>query len=216
MSRVRFLSGLSAALAFGLAACGGDTTSTGDPLTEAEAAELAEAIAEGGFAGFGGFAAPAMRAPGETAANVTVALNDTYPCDDAGGTGTVTIAGSLTVNVNDQTGAGTFGFNYTVAPHGCQVTTSGGKVFTLDGDPNIKVTGDFSFSETTGGSSFEGTLNYDGSFAWESSDGRSGTCGVNLDATYDFNFSSTGGSGSATLTGTVCGVTVNRTFSVEA
>lgn len=213
MSRIRVMSGLFAAAAVGLAACGGDTTSTGDPLTEAEAAELASSLVEGGFVGFGGAAAPA-RAPGEALANVTVTLNDTYPCDEDGGTGTgtVTVAGSMTINVNDQTGAGTFGFNYTVAPHGCQVTTTGGKVFTLDGDPNIKVTGDFTWSET----SAEGTLNYNGKFAWESSDGRSGACGVDLDATYDFAFSGTGSSGSATLTGTVCGVSVNRTVSVSA
>lgn len=213
MSRSRVLSGLTVALALGLAACGGDTTSSGDPLSEAEAAELAEAIAEGGFAGFGTFGAPAMRAPGETAANVTITLNDTYPCNDEGGTGTVTIAGSMSVNVNDQTGAGTFGFDYTLTPHGCQVITASDLVFTLDGDPNLQVDGEFSFSETGA----EGTLNYNGGFAWEASDGRAGSCGVDLTANYDFNFSTTGtSSASATLTGTVCGVTVNRTFSYEA
>jgi len=52
MSRMRSLSGLAAALALGLAGCG-DFTSSGDPLSESEAAALAEALAEGGFAGFG-------------------------------------------------------------------------------------------------------------------------------------------------------------------
>lgn len=213
MPRTRSLFGLSAALAFGLTACGGDTTGTGDQLTEAEAAELAEAIAEGGFVGFGGTGSPAMGAPRQNLANVTVTLNDTYPCDEDGGTGTVSVAGSVTANVNDNTGAGTFSFNYTIVPHGCQVTTSSGKVFTLDGDPNLKVTGDFTWSETNA----QGTLNYDGNFAWQASDGRSGTCGVDLTSNYDFTFSGTGASSaSATISGSVCGVSVSRTFTYQA
>ena len=209
MSRMRSLSGLAAALALGLAACG-DFTSSGDPLSESEAAALAEALAEGGFAGFGAQGAAPMGAPSEAAARVTVTLNDTAPCDDAGGT--VAVAGSMTVDINQTTNVGTFEFNYTIAPHGCQVTTEGGKVFTLDGDPNLTVTGNFDWSET----SADGSLTYDGKFKWEASDGRAGACGVNLTATYDFNFGTTGSSGSATLNGTVCGVTVNRTVSVEA
>ncbi|MBI2071872.1 MAG: hypothetical protein HYT81_02340 [Gemmatimonadetes bacterium] len=206
------LSGLSVALALGLAACGGDFTSSGDSLTESEAAELAEELAEGGFVGFGGQAAAPMGAPGEAAARVTIILSDTYPCDEGGGTGTVAVAGSMTADINETTGTGTFEFNYTIAPHGCQVTTSGGKVFTLDGDPNLGVAGNFTWSQT----SAEGTLTYDGRFKWEASDGRAGACGVDLTANYDFNFSSTGSSGSATVSGTVCGVTVNRTVSVDA
>lgn len=212
MSRVRILFGLSAALAFGLAACS-DFTSSGDPLSETEAAELAEALVAEGFAGFGSFGAAPMGAPGESAERVTITLDDTAPCE---GGGTVTLKGSMTADFNQTTGAGTFEFNYTVAPSGCEVATSGGKVFTITGDPNIKATGDFSWSETSTGSSFEGSLTYEGKFKWESSDGRAGACGVDLKANYDFNISGTGSSGSATLSGSVCGVTVNRTVSVEA
>ncbi len=213
MSWKRNMFGLFATLAFGLAACGGGPTTSGDPLTEAEAAELAEAIAEGGFAGFGTFGAPGMQAPSQPAANVTITLNDTYPCNDQGGTGSVTIAGSLTANVNDQTGAGTFGFDYTLTPQGCQVITESDVVFTLDGDPNLQVQGEFTWSDTVA----EGSLGYEGTLAWESSDARAGSCGIELTANYDFNFATTGtSSASATLTGTVCGVSVNRTFSYEA
>jgi hypothetical protein len=211
MSWKRFLSGLSAALAVSLAACGGDTTGTGDPLSEAEATELAEALVEGGFVGFAQQAAP-MGAPGAEAATITVTLNETYPCNDAGGTGTVTMAGSVSVNVNEETGVGAFEFNYTMAPHGCTVPTSGVLVFTVDGDPNIRITGDFDWTET----SASGSLNYGGGFAWDASDGRSGTCGVDLTANYNFTWSSTSSSGSATMSGSVCGVTVNRTLTVEA
>jgi len=208
MSGMRSWSGLAAALALGLAACG-DFTSSGDPLSESEAADLAAEIVEGGFVGFGAQGAAPQGAPGEAAARVTITLNDTAPCD---GGGTVAVAGTMTADVNQTTGAGTFEFNYSVAPSACQVTTSGGKTFTLTGDPNIQVQGNFNWSET----SADGSLTYDGKFKWTSSDGRSGACGVNLEATYDFNFGTTGSSGTATLSGSVCGVTVNRTISVEA
>ena len=86
-------------------------------------------------------------------------------------------------------------------------------VFTLDGDPNLKVQGEFTWSETAA----EGSLTYEGTLAWESSDARAGSCGIELTANYDFNFGTTGtSSASATLSGTVCGVTVNRTFNYEA
>ena len=213
MSSKRFLSGLSAALAIGLAACGGDTTGTGDPLTESEAADLAAALAEGGFVGFGAQGAAPMGAPGAEAATITVTLNETHPCNDAGGTGTVTIAGTQSADVNQTTGAGSFTFNYTLTPHGCTIETSGDKVFTIDGDPNLKVGGEFDFTET----SASGTLNYEGKFAWDASDGRAGACGVDLTSNYEFTFSGTGASSaSVTVSGSVCGVSVNRTVTYTA
>lgn len=209
MSRMRVMSGLFAAAAVGLAACGGDFTSSGDPLTQAEAEELANALAEGGFAGLGGLAAPprANGATDKTAERVTITLNDTAPCE---GGGTVVLNGSLTADVNQTTGVGTITYNYTVAPSGCEVTTEGGTVFTLTGDPNIRATGDFNWSET----SLDGSLDYDGKFTWDADDGRAGACGVNLSVEYTINM--TNGSGSATMTGDVCGVTVNRTISYSA
>jgi len=208
MTRTRFLPGLSAALAITLAACGGDTTGTGDPLTQAEAEELAAALAEGGFVGFGAQPAAPMGAPGAEAATITVTLNESYPCNDDGGTGTVSIAGTMSADVNETTGAGSFTFNYTLTPNGCQVTTASSLVFTLDGDPNFKVDGDFDWTET----SAHGTLHYKGNFAWTSSDGREGTCGVDLTSNYTFNFSGTGtSSASAAVSGSICGVSVDRT-----
>ncbi len=212
MSRVRLLSGLCAVAALGLTGCGGNFTASGDPLSDSEAADLASALAEGGFAGFGTFGAAApSRAPREAATSITVAIDEAPPCD---GGGTTAIKGSMTADVNQAGTGGTFKFNYTVAPNGCKVTTSGGKTFTLTGDPNLKVQGDFTFSDTGTASSFQGSLTYDGKFNWTSSDGRAGACGVDLTANYNFSFNTSGSSGSATLTGTVCGVTVNRQVTV--
>jgi hypothetical protein len=147
------------------------------------------------------------------ATNVTITLNDSSPCD---GGGTVTINGTMSVSANDAGTSGTMSFNYTVAPSGCQVTTSGGKTFTITGDPNMKADGDFTFTEGETSSSFEGSLNYNGKFSWTSSDGRAGSCGVDLTSNYNFSFGTSGSSGSATLSGSVCGVSVNRTVTVDA
>jgi hypothetical protein len=201
---------LAPILALGLAACGGGFTASGDPLTESEAADLAAGLVEGGFAGFGSFAGAPSRAPSATATNVTVTLNDTAPCE---GGGTVALNGSMTANVDQSGNSGTFGFNYTVTPSGCK-TTSGDKTFTISGDPNLKAKGDFSFSSGTNSSTFEGSLTYNGKFSWTSSDGRAGSCGVDLTANYDFTFGGITATGSASVSGTVCGVTVNRSVSV--
>lgn len=209
MSR-RVLSALAPVLALGLAACGGGFTASGDPLVESEVQDLAAALAEGGFAGFGGFAGAPSRAPSMADANVTVALNDTIPCE---GNGNVVVAGHLSVSGNQTGTSGTFGFDYTVAHHGCQITTTNGKTFTINGDPNLKAQGDFTFTSGTNTETFQGSLSYDGKFNWTSSDGRAGACGVDLAANYDFTFSTTT-TGTATLTGSVCGVSVNRSLSV--
>lgn len=204
--------GLTPVLALGLAACGGSFTSSGDPLDTTEAQDLAASLVEGGFAGFGTVAGAPGRPPAAPAISGTSTIDYTGPCD---GGGTVKLAGSMTANVNQTTNSGTIDFNYTFAPSGCQVTTAGGKTFTITSDPNLKVEGNFSFSSGTT-STFQGSLGYNGKFNWTSSDGRAGACGVDLTANYNFSFSSTASSGSATLSGTVCGVSVSRTVNVSA
>ncbi len=200
---------LAPVLALGLAACGGGFTASGDVPSADEVNDLAQALAQGGFAGFGSVAGAPSRAP---AVSGTSTIDYTGPCN---GGGTVKLAGSMTANVNQTTNSGTIDFNYTFAPSGCQVTTAGGKTFTITSDPNLKVDGNFSFSSGTT-STFQGSLGYNGKFNWTSSDGRAGACGVDLTANYDFSFSSTSSTGSATLSGTVCGVTVTKTVNVSA
>jgi hypothetical protein len=154
-----------------------------------------------GFAGFPQGAAP-MGAPGEANANVTEDFSYSGPCD---GGGTVALAGK--VSVSD---AGTIGFDYTVTPNGCKLTTQGGKTFTLTGDPNLKASGDFSVSET----GLDGNIDFDGRFLWVESE-REGVCGVNLKVTYDFTVGNLGTTGSASMSGGVCGVSITRNITVE-
>jgi hypothetical protein len=169
MRSIHALSLLAIGLAFGVTACS-DTTATGDPLTDAEATELAGMIVSQGFAGFGDVTSGPALAPGaaeNTTAKITVTINQTGPCD---GGGTAALNGTLTANIDTIAKTGTLGFDYTIAPNGCEVTSRSGVVFALTGDPNLAVGGDFSFGNNT----FTGSLSYDGKFLWEASDGRSG------------------------------------------
>lgn len=209
MLRIRAMSGLCAVV-LGLAACG-DATSSGDPLTEAEAAELAAVFAEEGFAGFGTAASQGQQAPGSDEAatvRITQTISGTESCE---GSGTVAFSGTLVIDVNDQTGTGTIEFNYTIAPANCRVTTESNKVFTLSGDPNIKGTGQFNITQT----GFNGSLTYEGRFRWEAADGRAGACAVNLQSTYNFTTSGTTVNGTATLSGEVCGHSISRSITLQ-
>lgn len=192
-----------------LAACGSDFTSSGDPLTEAEAGELAEVLVEQGFVGFAG--SGPQQAPGAEAAAVpfTFTINESGSCD---GGGTVSISGSASGNIDENNGTGNLSYDYTVTPNGCQVTTESQRVFTITGDPNIKVSGDLELTETL----FDFTFGYDGKFQWTEGT-RSGACGVDVTATIEMTFSGTTGeliSVTASMQGTVCGYTVNRSLTV--
>ena len=202
--------GLAPVLVLGLVACGGGFTSSGDPLSGTEANDLAAALVEGGAAGLGGFGAAApSRAPGAVATTISQAIHDTIPCTG----GDLALDGNASVTGSQGSSTITVGFDYTVAHHGCQLP-AGGKTFTINGDPNIKAQGDFTLTSGTTSSSFNGSLSYGGKFDWTSSDSRAGVCGVDLTANYDFTFGGTTTTGSATLTGSVCGVSVNRQITV--
>lgn len=187
-----------------------DFTASGDPLSDAEASALAAAIVGQGFPGLGGIgAAPAPGMPGAAAAaaeKVTINLNDSGPCQ---GGGTVALVGQLTADVNQESRTGSLEYDFTLTPAGCVVTAEGGATFTLTGDPNVRGEGKLDWSTT----SFSGSLKYSGKFLWQSA-GRSGACGVDLEASLNLT-SGTSSSASASLSGSVCGVSVNRSVVIE-
>lgn len=192
-------------LALTIGAC--DVFSPGDKLTDAEVGELAAEIAQ--LALVSSAIPSAQPAPAEEAVRITITLNQTNSCE---GGGSAAISGSATADVNEQTGAGTISLNYTVTPTNCAVRTASAKVFRLTGDPNLTVSGQFSFTQT----SLDGTLDYQGRFKWVSDDGRSGSCDLSMKAVYDVTMSQTSMSGSVSVTGKVCGRDVNRTVTITA
>ena len=212
-SRIGLAAALSAMVS--LTACSSFTAS-GDPLNETEAGDLAGAMIGQGFPGTGGMGAPAPHAPGGVTASptapagkITLSIDDSAPCQ---GGGTVALAGSMSVDLNQIAKTGSVDYNFTLTPSGCKVPNQAGKTFTLTGDPNLKGEGKLDWQATSIG----GTIKYSGKFKWESSDGRAGECGVDLSGNFNLASTGVGGNASASLTGTVCGISVNRNVSVQA
>lgn len=205
---------LTLAAAAVIAAGCGDALSSGDPLTEADAEELAAAMIEQGTADFGNAfhrTNPDLP-PGLSLApqvEITQTINQTNSCE---GSGTVALAGKFTANSEDGS-AGTISFDYTVTPASCRFTTESEKQYTVSGDPNLKVSGGFDWTQT----SIKGALNYDGRFAWESAEGMAGSCKFDISAEYTFSEGTgdTSFNGSVVVSGSVCGHTVNRTETIQ-
>ena len=210
MRRITTSSVLALALGLGVAACGDSVTATsGDTITSAEASELANAIvaaADFGFSALGPAPAAAPGAEAGSAGSITITIDQTGECD---GGGSVAVKGKVTANINDAQTSGSLSFDYTLAPSACDVQTQAGTVFTLTGNPNVGVSGDFSF----GNQQYSGGLSYDGGFDWSADDGRSGTCGIGLDANFDLD--ATNLTGSASVSGKVCNISVNNSVSVD-
>lgn len=187
-----------------LGACG-DATS-GDPLTQAEAEELSAAIFEaigGAFEQAGSFSTAPGGQLAPAAPPFAVTFNDSYPCE---GGGTATLAGTISGNAEET--SGNMAFDLTQNANGCVVMLQSGTSFTLTGNPNLKIEGEFTYNQ----SSFSGSLSHGGAFSWTSSDGRAGNCGVDLDVTINLNIETS--SGTATQSGELCGISINRVVSV--
>jgi hypothetical protein len=208
MRRSFRISPLVAGLALSAAACGGGPTETsGDPLSEAEVAEVAAEIFSELGTYFSGDFSPQRRVLLPAGLNLSLAasvpidisIDESGPC---GGGGTASVSGSIEGEVDDETGAGSLQFDITQGFSGCEVV---GELhtYTVSGQPNIHLTGDF---ESDGSESFSGTFSLQGGFAFTVDDGREGTCGIDVTATINV----TGTSFSSTASGTVCGVTVNN------
>ncbi|KPK04016.1 MAG: hypothetical protein AMS20_09385 [Gemmatimonas sp. SG8_28] len=179
------LPALMAVLLLATAACSDDTTGvTGDPLTQQEAfaifAELQSAVADA----LGGVA-PAPALVSTPIPEVTGACL---------GGGTVKISGDVDDNIDPQTGLGTITFSLVESVDDCVVQTTG-STFTVNGAPNLLISGDLTVAEDF---AITGTYDMDGGFRYASDDGREGTCMV--DVSLDFsNYS---------LSGRVCGQSV--------
>jgi hypothetical protein len=179
-----------AGLTLVFAACGEDTTgvNSGDLLEADEAfavfSELQTAVA----AALGGVTAPPAVLP---AGIMAVPIPESTGNCPAGGT--VTVSGNADDNL-DQNGLGTITFTLREEINDCGVVHNA-VTFTMNGAPRITIDG-----EVTIGPEFaiSGSYNMGGGFSYTSSDGRSGSCALNVGI--DFT--------NLTVTGTVCGQSV--------
>ena len=194
----RSLIGLTTALAFTVVACGDTLTGTDagvDELTNAEVVAFVDAF-------FGAFdaaeadidAQEAAAAPAQAPQSFNFSAEVSVPCES----GSLDVTGTLAVTFDDVTEHEDGRFEVSVDPMACLVG-EGTNTFTLDGDPRVDIVVEFTVDGD--GEHIEGTMN--GGFSFESSDGRSGSCALDV----SFSFVSDGVSvGVTTVSGTICGL----------
>jgi hypothetical protein len=192
---------LTLAALISLAAC--DQAATGvnaDDLSREDAAALAPDYAELADAELAAFGA-SFDASAEVSADThtdTTTFTRTRTCPLGG---SVKVEGTLTRTGNRETHTGSTQYNATRTEQACAFNLRSGGSITLNGNPNTAVTG--SWSVTNGVPGIR-TMTQKGSFAWARSNGRTGTCSLDLTATWD----------PATHTQTVKGTFCNRTIDV--
>ncbi len=194
--RFRHLS-LLAGVALLAPACS-DLSGPNHTLTDSEAAFLAEQMATASLDGVSQSMAgsPGMAgAPSATLATGPITWERTFtmsrPCP-AGGT--VTTSGSNKGTIDSQTHSGTIEISHILAMADC-ARTRDTVTITVNTNPAITMTGTVTIES---GHRASGSFTKTGTFLWATSDGRSGSCEVNLTITW-------AGDGSHTMTGTVCG-----------
>lgn len=191
-----------------LTACGDDADdpagpgNSGDALTEVESQALVEVLMGGALFGMGGFS---VAGGGDLQAGsppYSESFNETEACDLGG---TVKIVGTVSGNVDDNTGFGTAKMNADLVHSSCKAAASTGQVFTLTGAPKIGLGFDMTSSST--GFSWNGTIA--GNVSWGTG-GKQGTCAISM----NFNMTSdyTGENYSGSQSGKVCGTDVSETF----
>ncbi|HKS06685.1 MAG TPA: hypothetical protein VJR92_10265 [Gemmatimonadaceae bacterium] len=200
---------LAAALSFS-AACGDDeiAAATGDTLTTEEFGQMATAFSGLGSVAFQAFLDAANAggpgAPSGMAAqqSTTINFNRTVECP-AGGTANVT-------GVLAATGQTTVGLTVTQTMTDCALVDADESVWVFNSNPNIRWSATGTVNQETGAFTLNATWN--GRFEWSSADAeKEGGCSVNLSLTITGNKDV--GNFTATLEGTVCGVTVEDEFS---
>ena len=197
--------------ALGVAACGDDgPVSTGDALSEAEAAALSQIILGTAFQATAG-AVPA----GPATANGPQAAPFTYSADvqasaPCSGGGTASLDGSATINGDDQTGEFSIAYSVTASFAECsEVAGEPQQQFTVGGSLTMSANADYTQGQGSEFGSLNSTGSFSGSIDWSSEDGRSGTCAVSLTSTTTSN----GQAITASTEGSFCGLSINETFS---
>ncbi|HEX2077559.1 MAG TPA: hypothetical protein VHG08_07610 [Longimicrobium sp.] len=193
----------AALAALTLAACDGSPTGGDDAAMDSLEAENAAALwDEVGAAVMDGFGPVFSMSPAEGAVNATTTteLTRTRQCP-AGGTST--FAGTRTVTHDPATRTGSMQLNATRTDAACTMRARrGGGTISISTTPSVAVTASQSW---TNGQPGTRTTTHRGSFTWTRSAGQSGSCTVDLTATF------THATRTYTLNGTFCNHTVSVT-----
>ena len=192
---------IAAALAalLSLSACKDSSGPDSIQLTDAQAEDLMEALASVGSDGGELARRSAAFVAGPDAAFLQIPVDETEQCP---GGGTVRQQGTLDVNDTFTQMTANVTNSYT----GCKATSPQGVLWTFDGAPNIAFAFTVTSDATTGNYTISGTQK--GAVDASSSIG-SGRCAIDL--TYTGSGNSETQTGSATVSGTACGRTINVT-----
>ena len=190
-----FTSAFAAVALVAMPACGSDspTGNTGDELSTLETQELVA-----GLFGLLEFiqiplldAGPAAVPYGDLYEDVVSVEETCFP------TGTATIDGLITGDVDNTAGTADIDLNATIDFVGC-VYPGETVVFTLNGSPDVDLMANFIVTET----SLSAMISIDGAVAYATDDGKTGTCAMDLTIT-----ASASAAGVVEgLAGTACGV----------
>lgn len=193
---------------FALTACESSTEPDGDQMTQNEANALVQGLYGGSLLSYGGLllqADPEMLTlvpPG-----APIPLEDAAaPCADGG---EAVFSGSATISIDEAQGSIELALAGTLTPSGCTFT-SGGATFVLDSNPGLAQEGTVFISLEA--FNFSINITSSGSFNWTSGT-RSGSCDLDNTITSEISMVDAALSGAiptATITGSVCGLSVNR------
>lgn len=188
-----------AAMTCALVACG-DSTAPNANLSDEDLADMLDAMSVVGAFSMGSPTAN-MQAPGNAAvakamANAMASVSETVSCPN-GGTAT------LTGIANGSETAATMQVKLDWSA--CKGTSSSGRLWTFDGDPNITVNATINSNQTTG--AFSMTATERGGIRF-SSDIGTGHCSIDL--TMSINSSSADATVTGSISGQVCGKPVTQ------
>jgi hypothetical protein len=184
--------GLTTALALTVVACGDDDLTGVDPGSELTSTEVTAILTALGSA-FESASSSAQAAPAQVPEPVSETFDESVPCES----GSIAVSGSILGSADVETFESDLTTTVSWDPNAC-VVGDGTNTFTVDGAPGVELVLHLIF--TQGALTLSGTET--GGFSFTSSDGRSGSCA--LDVTFSIATAPTGVE--RTVTGTICGL----------
>jgi hypothetical protein len=189
-----------AAAMLSTSACGGDdpTGNSGDALTPLEAQALVSAF----FVALQGIDIPLLNTGGPAAVPYGDVYDDVIAGqDECFGGGSTSISGLITGDVDQQAGTAVLSAEADVDFINCVVPTET-VAFTLNGAPDVHLSADIDISETA----ITIDIAMEGDVAFVGSDGRSGTCAIDLSVAAGASSSGV----NQTLLGSACGTSASN------
>lgn len=203
MNRIH-VRGVTLAMLVAVAACGDSTTEVVGDLSQAEAEALAEVVGSTMFSSATSNPPDAQAgAPSRTPVSGSESISGTLPCELGG---TVTVSGDLEFSGDTETQVDA-SYSITQVHDGCVAASQDGIVFTLDGAPSVSAGLNMSISQSS--LSMDG--GYQGAVDWATDDSE-GTCTV--DITLDIEANGLDETVSASMAGTVCGISISKTLDI--